>query len=53
MINRNVALPVPGFSRPLLGLPLRFECCRYRERIVWGLTLRMIDDLLAALRVRG
>ncbi len=35
--------------RPLLGIPLRFECCRYADRTVWGLTLRMIDDLLAAL----
>jgi 8-oxo-dGTP pyrophosphatase MutT (NUDIX family) len=40
------------FVRPLLGVPLRLECCRYRERIVWGLTLRMIDDLLAALGAR-
>ncbi len=41
------------FVRALLGIPLRFECCRYADRTVWGLTLRMIDDLLAALGPRS
>jgi 8-oxo-dGTP pyrophosphatase MutT (NUDIX family) len=28
-------------------LPMRFACYRYEGKVVWGLTLRMIDDLLA------
>jgi 8-oxo-dGTP pyrophosphatase MutT (NUDIX family) len=31
------------------GLPLPMTCYRFEGRIIWGLTLRMIDDLLAAL----
>lgn len=29
------------------GLPLPMPCCTYEERVVWGLTLRIVDDLLA------
>ena len=32
------------------GLPMVLPCFRYQGRIIWGLTLRMIDDLLAPLR---
>jgi len=35
-------------TRPVLGLPLRFDCTRYEGRVVWGLTLRMIESLTAA-----
>ncbi len=28
-------------------LPMRFACYRYEGKVIWGLTLRMIDDLLA------
>jgi 8-oxo-dGTP pyrophosphatase MutT (NUDIX family) len=31
------------------GLPVVLPCYRYQGRIIWGLTLRMIDDLLAHL----
>jgi 8-oxo-dGTP pyrophosphatase MutT (NUDIX family) len=32
-------------ERRVLGLPLRFDSCRYDGRVVWGLTLRMIEAL--------
>ena len=32
------------------GVPLLLPCYRFEGRIIWGLTLRMLDDLLAALR---
>ena len=32
------------------GVPLPMPCYRYRGRVIWGLTLRMLDDLLDALR---
>ena len=37
-------------SHPLFGLPWRWPAYRYEGRVVWGLTLRMLDDLLARLR---
>lgn len=34
-----------SFKRPLAKVPLSFPCYRYGDRIIWGLTLRMIDEL--------
>jgi 8-oxo-dGTP pyrophosphatase MutT (NUDIX family) len=31
------------------GIPLLLPCYRFEGRIIWGLTLRMLDDLVAAL----
>ena len=31
------------------GLPVVLPCYRYQGRVIWGLTLRMIEDLLALL----
>ena len=28
------------------GVPMVLPCCRYQGRLIWGLTLRMLDDLL-------
>jgi 8-oxo-dGTP pyrophosphatase MutT (NUDIX family) len=36
------------FTRRVLGLPLPFDCYRYEGSVVWGLTLRMIEALTAA-----
>jgi 8-oxo-dGTP pyrophosphatase MutT (NUDIX family) len=35
-------------TRPVLGVPLPFDCTRYEGRVVWGLTLRMIESLTSA-----
>jgi 8-oxo-dGTP pyrophosphatase MutT (NUDIX family) len=31
-------------------LPLRFPCCRYRGHVIWGVTLRILDELIGVLR---
>lgn len=31
------------------GVPLPMPCYRYRERVIWGLTLRIVDELLELL----
>ncbi|MFI5143159.1 MAG: NUDIX hydrolase [Thermoanaerobaculales bacterium] len=31
------------------GVPIPMPCYRYAGRVIWGLTLRMLDDLLALL----
>jgi hypothetical protein len=28
------------------GLPLPMPCTTYRGRVIWGLTLRIVDELL-------
>jgi hypothetical protein len=28
------------------GLPLPMPCYTYRGRVIWGLTLRIVDELL-------
>jgi 8-oxo-dGTP pyrophosphatase MutT (NUDIX family) len=28
-------------------LPVRFPCCRYRGYLIWGVTLRILDELVA------
>ncbi|HUK11739.1 MAG TPA: CoA pyrophosphatase [Thermoanaerobaculaceae bacterium] len=35
------------------GVPLPMPCYRYRGRVIWGLTLHMLDDLLAAIGRSG
>lgn len=37
------------FSWSRFGLPVPLPCYRYRERMIWGLTLRMVDELLELL----
>jgi hypothetical protein len=32
------------------GVPLLLPCYRFEGRVIWGLTLGMLDDLFAALR---
>lgn len=32
------------------GVTHRLPCVRYREHVIWGLTLRMIEDLLVVAR---
>jgi 8-oxo-dGTP pyrophosphatase MutT (NUDIX family) len=32
-----------------LGTPIEMPCLRWERRLIWGLTLRMLDDLLALL----
>lgn len=32
------------------GTPLRMPCYRYEGRLIWGLTLKILDDLLVLLR---
>jgi hypothetical protein len=29
------------------GVPMQLPCYRYQGRVIWGLTLRMLDELLA------
>lgn len=31
------------------GVPMTLPCYRYQGRVIWGLTLRMLDELLLAL----
>ena len=31
------------------GAPIEMPCCRYEGRLIWGLTLKMLDDLLGVL----
>ncbi len=38
------------FTRRYAGVRLRFECYPLGEHRLWGLTLRMIDEIAAALR---
>ncbi len=33
-------------ERRYAGVPLKFACYRFGERVLWGLTLQMIDELL-------
>ena len=56
-VEETVWVPLAHFAesrhreqlmRRVLGLPLRFDCYRYEGRVVWGLTLRMIESLTAA-----
>ncbi len=35
-----------------MGLPLRMPCYHFEGRKIWGLTLQMIDDLMAQLRIQ-
>jgi 8-oxo-dGTP pyrophosphatase MutT (NUDIX family) len=39
-------------ERPVAGLPMRLPCYRYEGRVIWGLTLKMLDELLAVLGPR-
>jgi 8-oxo-dGTP pyrophosphatase MutT (NUDIX family) len=34
----------------LKGIPLPMPCYRYEGRVIWGLTLRMIDEMLERIR---
>jgi 8-oxo-dGTP pyrophosphatase MutT (NUDIX family) len=33
-------------KRTIKGVPLTFPCYDYQGRVIWGLTLRMVDELL-------
>lgn len=35
---------------PVAGVPVTLPCYRFEERLIWGLTLRMVDELIALLR---
>lgn len=36
-----------SFTRVRAGLPLPMPCYTYRGRVIWGLTLKIVDELLA------
>lgn len=31
-------------------LPVRFPCCRYRGFVIWGVTLRILDEMIEVVR---
>jgi 8-oxo-dGTP pyrophosphatase MutT (NUDIX family) len=35
---------------PVAGIPLRLPCYRFEGRLIWGLTLKMIDELLTIIK---
>lgn len=34
------------FQRPIAGLPMTFGCYRWEDRVIWGLTYRMLTELM-------
>ena len=34
---------------PVAGIPLRLPCYRFEGRLIWGLTLKMIDELITVI----
>ena len=58
-VQEAVWVPVPFFldpanresmSRTFAGVPLTLPCYHYEGRLIWGLTLKMLDELLELLR---
>lgn len=37
-------------QREIAGIPVNLPCYDYQSRRIWGLTLRMVDELLAIVR---
>jgi len=37
------------FTQNFGGVPLSWPCCQYQGRVVWGLTLKMLDELMKTL----
>jgi 8-oxo-dGTP pyrophosphatase MutT (NUDIX family) len=35
---------------PIAGLPVKLPAYRYEGRVIWGLTLRMLDELMGVIR---
>lgn len=40
-------------KRTVKGVPLTFPCYDYQGRVIWGLTLRMVDELLGLVTSSG
>lgn len=35
-----------SMTRRYSGIPMNFDCYRFEERVIWGLTLGMLDELI-------
>jgi 8-oxo-dGTP pyrophosphatase MutT (NUDIX family) len=57
-VQEVVWVPVSYFADPknremmdwaVAGVPIRLPCYRYEGRLIWGLTLKMIDELMTVI----